>query len=159
MKFNKIGMVFGLLYVFSIVAANLLISLFGVFCLYNICVPAGALMVGATFTLRDRTQQEVGKYSCWYWMLLAAAITSIFSGEVALASTIAFLLSESADWVVFTYSKYSPRKRSILSNIIGIPVDSFVFVPLIFGWDYKIILGQIIVKIIASFAFLWAVKR
>lgn len=152
-------MIWGILYLLSIVAANLTVVIFGVVEFGPLVAPAGAVIVGLTFTLRDLVQQRFGKWRCWYWTLAAAAISATFSWEVALASTAAFLASEAVDWAVFTWGGGSLRKRVALSNLFGAPLDSLIFVPLVFGWVWPAILGQAIIKFISSLAVLPFVKR
>lgn len=152
-------MIYGILYLFSIVAANVTVALFGVVEFGPLVAPAGAVIVGLTFTLRDLVQQRYGKLGCWPWTLAAAALSLPFSTGVAVASTAAFLASEAVDWAVFTWSGGSLRRRMILSNLFGAPLDSLIFVPLVFGWAWPPILGQAIIKFISSLAVLPFIKR
>ena len=145
-------MVAGVLYLMSIVAANVLVAKFGVIELGPLLFPAGALVVGLTFSLRDFVQRRFGKWRCWYWTIAAAALSAVFSFDVALASVAAFLASEAVDWAVFTHGGGGFRRRVVLSNLFGIPLDSLIFVPLVFGWFWPAIVGQAIVKFIFSMA-------
>lgn len=152
-------MIWGILYLLSIVAANLTVAVFGIVEFGPLVAPAGAVIVGLTFTLRDLVQQRFGKWRCWYWTLAAAVISATFSWEVSLASTAASLASEAVDWAVFTWGGGSLRKRVVLSNLFGAPLDSLIFVPLVFGWAWPAIMGQAIIKFISSLAVLPFVKR
>ena len=58
-------MVAGVLYLMSIVAANVLVAKFGVIELGPLMFPAGALVVGLNFSLRDFVQRRFGKWRCW----------------------------------------------------------------------------------------------
>jgi len=146
-------------YISSIILANLLVIYIGIIDIGIISFPAGAIMIGLCFSLRDFVQKYYGKYKCWLWMLLATIITILFSREVAFASGIAFLLAESIDWLVFTFYNNSFKKRLILSNILSLPVDSLVFVPILFGWNWELIIGQAIIKIVSSFIILPFIKE
>jgi uncharacterized PurR-regulated membrane protein YhhQ (DUF165 family) len=104
-------------------------------------------MIGAALVLRDVVQRCLGKY----WSLLAIALGCALSALVAppalvLASAAAFLLSELADFAVYTPLQ---RRRLVLavvaSSLVGLVVDSVVFLHLAFGsLDY--LLGQVVGK-------------
>ena len=87
-------------------------------------------------------------------MMAAAFFSSFFSLDVAAASATAFLVSEGVDWAIFSYTNGTLRKKMFFSNLIGAPLDSLVFVPLVFGFVWPVIIGQAVVKVIASLAVL-----
>lgn len=149
----------GILYLFSIAAANLLVAKFGIVHAGPLFFPAGAVVVGLTFSLRDLVQRRFGKWRCWYWTLAAALLSATFSWEVAAASLTAFLASEAVDWAVFTWSSGGVRKRMLLSNLFGAPLDSLVFVPLVFGWVWPAVLGQAVIKLASSLAIIPFIKK
>lgn len=138
------------LYLFFIVLSNWLASTFGLVHFLGLVVPAGAFVVGLTFTVRDRVQIYWGKNGCWVWMLVGTGLSALFSPGLAVASGVAFFISETVDWLVFTWVGGSFRKRVVLSNITSIPLDSLVFVPLVFGWNTPAIIGQSVVKLVSS---------
>jgi len=146
------------LYLSSIMIANLLVVYFGVVSIGPLVFPAGAVVVGLTFSIRDYVQKKHGKWGCWKWMILATVITYFLNKNIALASVSAFMLSELIDWAVFTFSGLSFRKRIVLSNLFSTPVDSFVFVSIAFGFAWPIIIGQTIVKFLSS-VFVLLVRR
>jgi len=147
-------MIYVMLYLLSIIFANLLVHWFGIVTIGWLMFPAGAVVVGLTFSFRDFVQREYGKWNCWIWMVIASIITYLFNQEIAVASVSAFLVSESVDWLMFTIMKGSFNKRIIVSNLIGIPLDSIIFVWLAFGLNFQAILGQTIIKILSSFILL-----
>lgn len=83
-------------------------------------------------------------------MLAASLITLTFNWQIAVASMGAFLVAESADWLVFTVVNGGLRKRIIWSNIIGTPLDSIVFVTLAFGFVWDAMWGQALIKLASS---------
>jgi uncharacterized PurR-regulated membrane protein YhhQ (DUF165 family) len=148
-----------LLYLMSIICANLLVSYYGIISFAGFVFPAGALMIGFCFTFRDIVQKYYGKYLCWLWMLLATIITIFFSKDIAIASGLAFMIAETMDWVIFTFVSTSFRKRIILSNVVSLPLDSLIFVPMVFGWLWEPIIGQAIVKIFFSLIIIPTLKK
>ena len=139
-----------LLYLGSIVLANVLVHMYGIITVLGLSFPAGAAVIGLTFSFRDLLQQKHGKWGCWIWMGAAMVITFFFNQKLAVASVSAFVVSELIDWGIFTYSKKPFQQRIILSNLFGTPIDSIIFITLAFGWNWQAILGQTIVKFISS---------
>lgn len=137
-------------YLLSILAANLLVHYFGIVHFAGLMFPAGAVAVGLTFSARDMVQQRYGKYQCWWFMGAASAITLAFNAKLALASVTAFVVSEAVDWAVYTFTKRNVRERMFLSNLIGTPLDSIIFVLMAFGPVWPAMYGQTIVKFASS---------
>jgi len=109
--------------------------------------PSGVLAIGAALVLRDLVQRRLGVK----WAVGAILVGALLSGLVAapalvLASTVAFLLSETADLAVFT-----PLQRRglvlavVASGVVGIVVDSLLFLSLAFG-NLDFLSGQVIGK-------------
>ena len=80
----------------------------------------------------------------------ASVITLAFNVKLAVASVTAFLVSEAVDWAVYTFTKKSVKERMVLSNLIGTPIDSIIFVLLAFGPVWPAIYGQTFVKFLSS---------
>ena len=132
----------------TVVAANLLVTHYGVIPVgFGLLAPAGVLVVGLAFTLRDLLQEAGGKR----WVLAAIAVGALVSlgldtGRIALASAAAFALSELLDLAVYT----PLRKRNWLgavaaSGIVGLLVDSYVFLVIAFG-SLEFFAGQVVGK-------------
>jgi len=115
-----------------------------------ITFPAGAAVIGLTFSARDFVQRKYGHLWSWVWMIVATIITALFNKKFAFASGAAFLTSEALDWLIYTITKRPFSQRIILSNLIGTPVDSVVFVCIAFGWNWSAIWGQTLVKFVSS---------
>jgi len=141
-------------YLGSIILANILVLHYGLINHWGLTFPAGAYAIGLTFTARDLVQRRYGKWKCWVWMGIASIITALFAPKIALASVSAFLISEGVDWLVYTLMPGSFTKRIITSNILGIPMDSIIFVAILFGWNWSAIWGQTIIKLLSSFVIL-----
>lgn len=142
-------------YLAGIVLANITVHILGIVTILGITFPAGAVFVGLTFSFRDMLQAKHGKWGCWKWMGVALLLTLAFNPGLAVASGVAFIISEAIDWAIFTFSNRPFNQRIILSNLFGTPVDSLVFVCLAFGWNWPAIWGQTLVKMVSSLFVLW----
>ena len=137
-------------YLGSILVANWMVHTFGIVEFGPIMFPAGAVAIGLTFSARDFVQRKYGKWRCWIWMVIAAVLTATINPKLAMASIAAFLCAESIDWALFTFTKYSFKKRLVLSNLISTPIDSAIFVTVAFGWFWPAVWGQALVKFASS---------
>jgi uncharacterized PurR-regulated membrane protein YhhQ (DUF165 family) len=145
------------LFALTIPAANWLIGNVGTVCVPNgpclvpvwpgVAAPSGVLMIGLALVLRDIVQRRLGPVAG----LSAIAIGTVISAFVAppaivVASIAAFLLSELADFAVYTPLQ---RRRFVTavvaSSLVGLVVDSIVFLHLAFG-SLDFVAGQIIGK-------------
>lgn len=157
MQSKTSGYIFLALFALSIPGANWMIGNFGTVCVPDgpclipvapgLTAPSGVLMVGVALVLRDLVQRSLG----FKWALGAVLIGAALSGLVAtqalvVASATAFLLSELADLFVYTPLQKKGLIRAVVaSSIVGLIVDSIVFLYLAFGsLDY--ISGQIVGK-------------
>jgi hypothetical protein len=85
------------------------------------------IATGMVFVVRDFVQREM-HHRVLILMALAIAWSFYYSWPViALASATAFAISESVDWVLFTFTKYRLSTRILLSSAIAAPVDTTVF--------------------------------
>jgi len=105
------------------------------------------LMIGAALVLRDLVQRRLGVEFGIGAIVAGAAISAgIAPPSLVFASTTAFLLSEFADFAVYTPLA---RRRLVLavvaSSAVGLIVDSIVFLWLAFG-SLEFLLGQIVGK-------------
>lgn len=82
---------------------------------------------GMVFVVRDFVQREMG-HRVLILMALAIAWSFYYSWPViALASATAFAISETADWLLFTFTKYRLSTRILISSIAAAPIDTTVF--------------------------------
>lgn len=151
------GAIFFVAFAACVPLANWLIGNVGTVCVPNgpclipvapaISAPSGVLAIGLALVLRDLVQRRLGLR----WSFAAIAVGAILSATFAppalvLASTVAFLLSETVDLAIFTpLQKRGLLVAATLSGLVGLLVDSVVFLLLAFGsLDY--LSGQIIGK-------------
>lgn len=155
---NVEGSIFLVLFCLTIPAANWMIGHVGTVCVPNgpclvpvapgITAPSGVLMVGAALVLRDLVQRRLGVEFGLGAIAAGAAISAgLAPPSLVLASATAFFLSEFADFAVYTPLA---RRRLVVavvaSSIVGLIVDSIVFLWLAFG-SLEFLLGQIVGKL------------
>lgn len=141
-------MIWAILYLATIVGANWAIQTFGLVPVgFGLMAPAGVYFAGLALTLRDLTHDALGRRWVLAAIVAGAALSAVISPAFALASGVAFLLSELADFAV-----YAPlRERRWLlavaaSNAVGLVVDSALFLWLAFG-SLDFLPGQVIGKL------------
>ncbi len=138
-------------------AANWLIGNVGTFCVPNgpclvpvapgLMAPSGVLMIGLALVLRDVVQRRLGVGYAAAAVLAGAALSGFVAPPaLVVASAVAFLLSELADLAVFT----PLQKRGLVlavaaSGVVGLVVDSVVFLWLAFG-SLDFLAGQVVGK-------------
>lgn len=85
------------------------------------------VVTGLVFVFRDFVQRRMG-HKVLIVMALAVAWSFYYAWPViALASGIAFAVSEITDWLIFTFTKYRLSTRIILSSAVAAPVDTTIF--------------------------------
>ncbi len=85
------------------------------------------IMVGFVFVLRDYAQREIG-HSVLFATAVAGVITwFMVDPAIALASITAFVLSELADWAIYSFTKRPLSQRILWSSLFAIPLDTFAF--------------------------------
>lgn len=134
-------------YIATIFAANWAIQTFGVVPVgFGLMAPAGVYFVGLAFTFRDLAHEEVGRRWIVVAIVVGAGLSALVSPQFALASGTAFLLSELADFAVYTPLRERGWLRAVAaSNAVGLVVDSALFLWLAFG-SLAFLPGQIVGK-------------
>lgn len=156
-------MILAVCYVLTIFGANWAISTFGLVPVgFGLLAPAGVYFAGLSFTLRDLTQDRLGKGWTIAAILVGAALSALLSPQLALASGGAFLLSELADLAVYTPLRRRHWLGAVaLSNTVGLVIDSALFLWLAFG-SLAFLPGQLVGKAwmtLLAIVALWAVRR
>ncbi len=151
---------FTILYVALIVAVN-----YGFTVAPMVALPGGemwppiSLAVGFIFIARDYAQREIGHRVII--AMLAAGILSYFMASpfVAVASVAAFLISEFADWAVYSFTGRSFARRVLLSSAVGTPIDSAVFLALIGQFSAIGVLAMTASKMLGALLVWWMIRR
>lgn len=154
---NIEGAIFLVLFCLTIPAANWMIGNVGTVCpanspclipvAPNLMAPSGVLMIGAALVLRDLVQRRLGVEFGIGAIIAGAGISAaIAPPALVVASTAAFLLSELADFAVYTPLA---RRRLVMavvaSGLVGLVIDSIVFLWLAFG-SLEFLAGQVVGK-------------
>jgi uncharacterized PurR-regulated membrane protein YhhQ (DUF165 family) len=110
--------------------------------------PSGVLMVGAALVLRDLVQRRLGVGYGVAAILVGAAISAALApASLVVASAAAFLLSEFADFAVYTPLAQRRLVAAVAaSSLAGLVVDSVVFLYLAFG-SLDFLAGQVVGKL------------
>lgn len=132
----------------TIWAANWLIETYGIVPIgFGLAAPAGVFAAGAAFTFRDIVQRAVGRKATVVAVLVGAGLSYAISPAFAVASGVAFLVSELCDFAVYTPLERKTWLGAVtLSNTVGLVVDSALFLYLAFG-SLAFIEGQIVGKL------------
>jgi hypothetical protein len=151
------GALFFALFCLTIPAANWLIQHVGTVCTRNgpclipvapgLMAPSGVLMVGAALVLRDLVQRRLGFLAAVAAILIGAAISGLVAPlALVTASAAAYLLSEFSDLAVYTPLQERRFVTAVIaSSVVGLIVDSIVFLWLAFG-SLEFLAGQVVGK-------------
>lgn len=156
-----------LLFLATIPAANYMVANVGTFCdgpclvpvwLWPVIyAPSGVLLAGLALVLRDWVHEELGPMVTLAAILAGATIsTTVAPVPLAVASGVAFLLSELADFAVYSNLRRRGLTAAVLgSSVVGSVVDSVVFLAIAFG-SLEYLAGQVIGKFeVVALAVLW----
>jgi len=154
---------FLVLFIVTIFLANWAIVSFGLVPVGpGLVAPAGVYFAGLAFTFRDLAQDRLGRGWIVAAIVAGAVLSGLLSQKFAVASGIAFLVSELLDFMVYT----PLRRRNWLgavaaSNLAGLAADSVIFLWLAFG-SLQYLPGQIVGKAwmtALAVAVLWLLRR
>ena len=121
--------------------------------------PPVALLVGFVFVARDFAQREIG-HRVLLAMLVGVGLSYVMADPfVAVASAVAFLVSETVDWAVYTVTRRPLSERILYSSLLGAPVDSAVFLGLIGFFSPTGVALMTVSKLAGAFIVWWLVRR
>jgi queuosine precursor transporter len=119
--------------------------------------PAGVFAAGLAFSLRDLLHERAGRWWVLVGIVLGATVAYVVSDAVqlpggvvslAVASAAAFGFSELADFAVYDRIRQQSRLKAMaVSNLVGAPIDSALFLWLAFG-AFDHLPGQVIGKLL-----------
>lgn len=130
-----------------ILAANALTATHGVVTIAGLTATAGTWIAGLGFVFRDWLQEVGGRRWVASAILVGAVVSATISPAIAFASGAAFLVSELADWAVYSpLRERRPLAAALVSNTVGAALDTVVFLALA-GFPLNGTLTQIVVKV------------
>jgi uncharacterized PurR-regulated membrane protein YhhQ (DUF165 family) len=153
---------YAIVYILSLIAANLLVSYFGPwFSIINAFV-----LIGLDLTLRDKIHELwQGKWLPMGGLIATASIVSYLlnpaSGMIAFASFMAFLVAMLIDTVVYQYLKDKPWAiKSNGSNVAGSLADSVIFPTIAFNALMpEIVLMQFLAKVFGGAIWVFVINK
>ncbi len=114
------------------------------------------VITGLVLVVRDFAQREI-KHWIFGAMLIGLALSTLTAWPViVVASGVAFLIIETADWAVYTFSNRPLSQRIMISSVVSAPIDQVLFiylaslvVPGIFAWGT--ILTGVVSKLVGAY--------
>jgi hypothetical protein len=151
---RRIGLVALAAYIGTIFAANWAIVRYGPVSVgFGLTAPAGVYFAGLAFSLRDVTQNTLGRRAVVVAIVVGAAASAFVNTHFAMASATAFLVSELADFAVYTpLLRRGWLKAVVASNVVGFLFDSVLFLWLAFR-SFEFLPGQLVGKAWMTAAF------
>jgi len=89
--------------------------------------PVAALLAGCVFVLRDYAQREAGTLVVGAMVSGAVLSYVVADQNIAVASVLAFAISEVVDWTIYTITRRPFADRILFSSIVSVPIDTAVF--------------------------------
>jgi uncharacterized PurR-regulated membrane protein YhhQ (DUF165 family) len=148
---NKIIAALG--FIGTILAANYVTSRYGMISVgFGLVATAGTYFAGLAFILRDLVQDKAGRRVVVAVILAGAALSYAISDPfIATASAAAFLLSEGADFAVYTpLRKRGYIRAAVASNLIGAVVDTVIFLTIAGFPLWQSFPGQVVGKMLVT---------
>lgn len=145
-------------YIGMVVLINWLFLVVPMVPMFGTVIPPVMLVVGFVFVFRDFAQREIG-----HWVILAMLVAGALSywtsaPYVAFASVTAFLISETVDWAVYSFTRRSLSERILYSSALAVPIDTLVFLKLVDHFDWTAFAIVSVAKMVGAVCF-WVVLR
>ncbi len=152
-----------LIYLVSIVLANLLVTWFGP----SASIIDAFLLIALDLTARDKLHDQWEHKHLWRNMTLLilsgsvlSAVLNVNATPIAIASFAAFMVSGSVDTLV--YAALGKRAKLLQvngSNVASAAVDSLIFPAMAFGLPllWPIVIGQFAAKVLGGSLWAWVI--
>lgn len=138
-----------------IVAANYVTTRYGMVPVgFGLMATAGTYFAGLSFVVRDSLQDSAGKRWTLAVIALGAGLSFLVADPfIALASAVAFGLSEVADLAIYTpLRKRGYVRAAVASNVVGSFVDTVAFLAIAGFPIRQAIAGQMVGKLAITLA-------
>ena len=118
------------------------------------------IVTGLVLVARDFAQREI-KHWIFGAMLIGLSLSTLTAWPlIVVASGVAFLISETADWAVYTFTKRPLSQRIMISSLIGAPLDQVLFLWLASQVvDGLFAFGSIVTGIVSKLIGAWVISR
>jgi uncharacterized PurR-regulated membrane protein YhhQ (DUF165 family) len=118
----------------AIIAANWFSAHWAPLLVGVIVVPAGTMWAGLTLCLRDLLHEVLGVPGVAGAIGFGAVLSWwLATPQIAVASVVAFTVSETINSVVYARLRSRSRLNAVIgANLVGLGIDSVLFVPLAF---------------------------
>lgn len=124
----------------------------------GLVAPAGVYAAALVLVARDALHELGGRPWVLAGVALGALLSAALGGPLALASGLAFAVSELCDWLVYSRARSRGAPLAVLaSGAAGLVVDSALFLWLAFG-SLDFLAGQVVGKLwatVAAAALVW----
>lgn len=144
------GLAIASAYVAAIVAANVITKHFGLIPVgFGMVATAGTYAAAFVLISRNVAQDRIGRPRVLALMALGALLSWwLASPALALASAVAFALSETSDMAVYTPLRKRGRGRAVaVASTIGALVDTIAFLAVAGFPIWRALPGQLFVKV------------
>lgn len=151
-------------YTATVPASNLLITYVGPVPIgFGLIAPAGVFVAGLSLALRDAVHETAGVWWAVAALVAGAALSWLIANpQVAVASAVAFAVSEAADLAIYQPLRRRGRALAVAaSGAVGLVVDSWLFLQIAFG-SHEFLPGQILAKVymtVLAVTFFWAASK
>jgi uncharacterized PurR-regulated membrane protein YhhQ (DUF165 family) len=147
-------------YIAAIVTANITTEHLGLLPLgLGLTVTAGTFWAGLALLLRNVVQDAFGRTAVFAAIAAGALLSALTSPSLALASGIAFAISETTDTLVYTPLRAKGWRRAAMTGtVLGALIDTLAFLTLAgFPVTFPSVTGQFIAKTAITWAAVLAV--
>lgn len=145
----------GVAFLGCVIAANVLTARYGLVPVgFGLMATAGTWAAGLTFAARDWLHEVAGRAAVLTAIVAGAAGSAALAGpRLAIASGVAFALSEAVDMLVYTPLRERTWAGAVFaSNTVGSAVDTVVFLTLAGFPVWLALPGQMLAKTTATLA-------
>ena len=124
---------YAVIYIATVVFINLAFAYIPPIVLFDGTIfTVGSVIAGLVFVARDFAQREVGHKVVLLLMAAAGLLSYLLADPfVAIASIVAFAISEISDYIVYSKYKGDFNKRVVVSSLVSVPIDTAVFLAII----------------------------
>ena len=150
---------FTIAYIMSVVLINVGFVYVPLITFYDTMYPPMSIIVGIIFILRDYAQREIG-HKVIGAMVIGAVLSYVMANPfIAVASFVAFMISELTDWGVYTFTGKPLHERILISSLASTPVDSAVFLLMIGQFSLLACITMFVSKMLAALAIYFYLKN